>query len=172
MKYVFIVNPKSGKSEIKEELLNSLEKYKSKIEYEIYFTKEEKDATRFVNEYCKSCDEDVLFFSCGGDGTLNEVVSGAIHYSNAIVTCFPCGSGNDFVKIYGGKEKFLNLDNLLNGEEIKIDVMKVNENKYSINVKIGICLITHTLKSLIVCFSTPFDASITITAESAAISVL
>lgn len=134
MKYVFIVNPKSGKSEIKEELLNSLEKYKSKIEYEIYFTKEEKDATRFVNEYCKSCDEDVLFFSCGGDGTLNEVVSGAIHYSNAIVTCFPCGSGNDFVKIYGGKEKFLNLDNLLNGEEIKIDVMKVNENKYSINV--------------------------------------
>ena len=33
MKYVFIVNPKSGKSEIKGELLNSLEKYKNKNQY-------------------------------------------------------------------------------------------------------------------------------------------
>ena len=41
-----------------------------------------------------------------------------------------------------------------------------------IKVKIGICLITQTLKSLIVCASTPFEASITITAESAAINVL
>ena len=33
------------------------------------------------------------------------------------------------------------------------------------------CRITQTLKSLIVCASTPFEASITITAESAAIRV-
>jgi len=39
-----------------------------------------------------------------------------------------------------------------------------------INVKIGICLMTHTLNNLIVCGSTPFDASITMTAQSAAIT--
>lgn len=133
MKYVFIVNPKSGKSELKDDLLETLKKYDNKIDYDVYLTKCEKDATRFVDEYCKNNKEDVVFVASGGDGTLNEVVSGAINYNNAIVTCYPCGSGNDFVKVYGGKEKFLNLDNIFNGIETKIDVMKVND-KYSINV--------------------------------------
>ena len=39
------------------------------------------------------------------------------------------------------------------------------------NVKIGMCRITQTLNSLIVWASTPLDASMTMTAESAAISV-
>ena len=39
------------------------------------------------------------------------------------------------------------------------------------NVKIGICLMTQTLKSFLVCASTPLLASITMTAESAAMSV-
>lgn len=132
MKYVFIVNPHSGKSELKEELFKELEKHNN-LDYEIYTTKEEKDAISYVDNYCKKYREDVVFVACGGDGTLSEVVSGAINHSNAIVTCYPCGSGNDFVKVYGGKDKFLNLENLLNGTETKIDVMKVND-KYSVNV--------------------------------------
>ena len=40
-----------------------------------------------------------------------------------------------------------------------------------IKVKIGICLIAQTLNNFRVCASTPFDASMTITAESAAIRV-
>jgi len=133
MKYVFVVNPHSGKSELKEELFKELKKYKGKIDYEVYFTKKEKDATMFVNDYCNNYKEDVVFVACGGDGTFSEVANGAINNNNAIVTCYPCGSGNDFVKVYGGKDKFLNLDNLLNGEEIKIDVMKVND-MYAVNV--------------------------------------
>lgn len=133
MKYVFIVNSNSGKNELKDSLFNQLKKYKNKLDYEIYFTKKEKDATMYVEEYCKTYKDDVVFVACGGDGTLNEVVNGAVNHSNAIVTCYPCGSGNDFVKVYGGKDKFLNLDNLINGIETKIDVMKVND-KYAINV--------------------------------------
>ena len=133
MKYVFIINPNSGKSELKEELMEKLKKYELVLDYEVYFTKKSKDATKFVSEYCTKYKEDVVFVACGGDGTLNEVVSAAINHENAIVTCYPCGSGNDFVKVYGGKEKFLDLDNLLNGKEIRIDVMKVND-KYAINV--------------------------------------
>lgn len=132
MKYIFIVNPSSGENKIKNNLLDELKKYND-INYEIYYTAEPKDATRYIKEYCKKNTEDTVFVACGGDGTLNEVVSGAINYKNAIVTCFPCGSGNDFVKIYGGKDKFMNLNNLFNGEEVKIDVMKVND-KYSVNV--------------------------------------
>lgn len=133
MKYVFIVNPNSGKSELKDDLLKQIKKYNDNIEYEIYYTKQEKDAVSFVSEYCLKNENDVVFVACGGDGTLNEVVSGAMGHNNALVTCYPCGSGNDFVKVYGGKEKFLNLDNLINGVETKIDVMKVND-KYAVNV--------------------------------------
>ena len=109
MKHVFIINPKSGKDDKKEGLLNQLKKYKDKLDYQIYITKSSKDATRYVDEYCKQYKEDVTFYACGGDGTLNEVVSGAIGHNNAIVSIYPCGSGNDFVKIYGGKEKFSNI---------------------------------------------------------------
>lgn len=133
MKYIFIVNPYSGKSELKEDLFEKLEKYKDKIEYEVKNFSKKEETINFIDEYCSGCKEDVVFIAVGGDGTINTVVSGAVNHKNAIVTCYPCGSGNDFVKIYGGKEKFLNLDNLLNGEEIKIDVMKVND-MYSVNV--------------------------------------
>lgn len=133
MKYVFIVNPHSGKSELKNELFEQIEKHKNNFDYEICNLNSREEVINLVKEYCENTNEDVLFFAVGGDGTLNAVVSGVIGFKNAIVTCYPCGSGNDFVKVYGGKEKFLNLNNIINGIETKIDVMKVND-KYSINV--------------------------------------
>ena len=133
MKHVFIINPNSGKQELKEELFNKIKEKQNEINYEIYVTKGSKDATNYVKEYLTKNTEEVTFYACGGDGTINEVVSGMIGYNNAILACYPCGSGNDFVKIYGGKENFLDLNKLINGNEEKIDVMKVND-KYAINV--------------------------------------
>ena len=133
MKHIFIINPKSGKEEVKKELISELKKYDNKIDYEIYITKSIKDATKYVDDYCNNYKDDITFYACGGDGTLNEVVNGAMNHKNAIVSVYPCGSGNDFVKVYGGKDKFLNINNLINGIETKIDVMKVNET-YSVNV--------------------------------------
>lgn len=133
MKYVFIINPYSGKSELKEGLFEQLKNYDNKIDYEV-LTLDSRDKTiNLIKEYCNKYEEDIVFCACGGDGTLNAVVSGAVGYKNAIVTCYPVGSGNDFVKIYGGKDKFLNLDNIINGVEAKIDVMRVND-MYSVNV--------------------------------------
>ena len=133
MKYVFIVNPHSGKSELKEDLLKQLEKYEGKLDYEISSLGGRDESISFIKNYCENHKEDVVFVAVGGDGTLNAIVNAVIGYDNAIVTCFPVGSGNDFVKIYGGKDKFLNLDNIVNGIETKIDVMKVND-LYSVNV--------------------------------------
>lgn len=133
MKYIFIINPNSGKNELKDNLLLQLKNKKKDLNYEIYYTKKPKDATNYINEYCLNNKEDTVFVACGGDGTINEVVSGCVNHENAIVACYPCGSGNDFVKVYGGKDRFLNLENLLSGEEIKIDVMRVND-MYSVNV--------------------------------------
>ncbi len=47
--------------------------------------------------------------------------------------CWPCGSGNDFVKYYGGKQHFLDLPAQLNAPDTRIDLIRVND-RYAINV--------------------------------------
>jgi diacylglycerol kinase (ATP) len=49
------------------------------------------------------------------------------------MTCYPCGSGNDYVKYYGGAERFRDVEALLAGTETPVDIMRVDE-RYSLNV--------------------------------------
>lgn len=131
MKHVFIVNPTAGKGDTLASIRKSLDQ-KQDFEYEIYVTSKAGDATDYVAKTCEETDEDIRFYSCGGDGTLNEVASGCVGHSNAIVALYPSGSGNDFVKYYGYKDNFLNLDNLIEGTETKIDIIKVGD-RYAVN---------------------------------------
>ena len=131
MKNIFVVNPFAGKENALASIENMLAQ-KQGFEYEIYVTKERGDATAYVKQKCEESDEDIRFFSCGGDGTLNEVASGCVGHSNAIVALYPSGSGNDYVKYYGDKETFLNIDNLIDGEETKIDIIQVGD-RYAVN---------------------------------------
>lgn len=133
MKHVFIINPKAGKKDITPIIKEKLKEYDGKIDYEIYVTSGPNDALEYTKKYLEVYKEKVRFYACGGDGTLNEVVNGTALYPNASVACYPCGSGNDFVKVYGDKEAFLDLDNLINGEEKIIDLIKVND-RYTINI--------------------------------------
>ncbi|MBR5231148.1 MAG: YegS/Rv2252/BmrU family lipid kinase [Clostridia bacterium] len=133
MRHYFIVNPTSGPSDCTPVVQKALEGFKGQFEYEIYVTQAAGDATRFVREKCASCDEPMRFYACGGDGTLNEVVNGAALHSHAAVGCFPCGSGNDFIKYFGGKKHFSDIGAVLAGQEKPVDLMRVND-KYCINV--------------------------------------
>jgi len=131
-KTCFIVNPASGKGEgisLVTEAISSLN-----AECEIYTTTSQGDATRYVREYCRDHpNERVRFCACGGDGTLFEVVNGAAGFDNAEVTCFPCGSGNDFVKYYGNVDRFRDVKALVSAEAAPIDLFRVGD-RYSINV--------------------------------------
>ncbi len=133
MKHIFIVNPKAGQTDHENIIHESLKKYDNTIDYEIYRTTAPRDATRFIKQYCSAHHEEVCFYACGGDGTLNEVINGVVGFPYAYVSIYACGSGNDFVKYYGGIEKFLNIDNLINGTPHKIDVIKVRD-RYSVNI--------------------------------------
>ena len=134
MQYVFIVNPAAGQPGTREAVEKALAAFHEPVQSEIYETAAPHDATRYVKEYAASHpDTDVRFIACGGDGTLNEVVCGAVGFPNVSVTCYPCGSGNDFVKYYGGKEKFLDIAKLVHATDRKIDLMRVNDT-YSINI--------------------------------------
>ena len=81
-----------------------------------------------------SSKEKCRFYSVGGDGTLNEVVSGVIGSSSEIVVV-PCGTGNDFVKSIS-KYKSLRkiIKESITKESVKTDVIMLNNNRYCINI--------------------------------------
>ena len=136
MKHVFVINPASGRKNCCPELCGQLEALfaAGKIPpYEVYVTKGRLDAMRFVQSYCATCSTPVRFYSCGGDGTLNEVAWGIMGQEHASFSCYPCGSGNDFVKYFGGAERFQDVAALMAGQEMQIDMMRVNE-RYCVNV--------------------------------------
>lgn len=133
MKYVFVVNSQPEKAKVFGILQKRLEPYKGLVEYELYRTKERRDATLFVQQYCDSCpDGQICFVACGGDGTINEVASALVGRSNKYLAVIPFGSGNDFIKYYPDKD-FTDLKKLFEGSSKPIDIMKVN-GFYSINI--------------------------------------
>ncbi len=134
MKYVFIVNPRAGAENTAEKLRAAVDKLPEKDDCEVYVTKAPRDATVYVGKYCEEHPgEEVRFIACGGDGTVNEVFSGAAGKENVSVTCYPCGSGNDFVKAFGGAEKFLDVPALLRASAKPLDLLKVGD-RWSDNV--------------------------------------
>ncbi len=134
MKHIFIINPKAGKYDLSKKVTEIVEKVLNEEDYLLYITKGRLDAQVFVQKYCEEHqDEEKRFYSCGGDGTLNEVANGVVGYKNTSITCYPIGSGNDFVKYFGTAEDFLNLPSLIHGKEIEIDLMRFN-NRYVINI--------------------------------------
>ncbi len=134
MKHIFIANPAAGHvsavPRIKEEVATLVENF----DISVYETRGVGDATRYIKAYMDAHPEErVRFYACGGDGTLCEVVNGAVGYANASVSCYPCGSGNDFVKYYGGAKFFSSVPALLSAEEREIDLISDGE-RYAINV--------------------------------------
>ncbi len=135
MKHIFIINPHAGIENNYNKIKSTLEGLEDKYDIEIHQTTRPKEATEFVKNYATNHPyEELRFYACGGDGTLNEVVSGAVGFENVSIGIHPCGSGNDFVKSIGGKDAYTDIEKILNLKSKKIDVIKVGESNYSINV--------------------------------------
>ena len=137
MKHYFITNPAAGKKNSCEALAESIRNACNNkgVSYEIYETKCAGDATRFVKESCEnnSDGEKLRFYACGGDGTLCEVVGGAVGFPFASVGLIPKGTGNDFVRNFTNGELFFDIEAQIDGEEIKVDVLRCNDT-YAINM--------------------------------------
>lgn len=119
MKYVFIINPASGKTDydkIKENIIKTLEN----AEYEIYETKAPKEATEIASRFKN--EENTVVYSVGGDGTLNEVVNG-IAEGKCKLGIIPTGSGNDFYRTLKEAQT----------ENVRLDLGKVS-GRYFINI--------------------------------------
>lgn len=138
MQHIFIVNPAAGKSDashlIKKQVEELFEKGKIDGTYKIEISKNNHDVIDIAKRYAQS-NEEVILYACGGDGTLNDVVNGAMNHDNVTITQIPLGTGNDFIKFFGKKAKkdFLDLNKLVNGDITEIDVIDV-EGHYSLNI--------------------------------------
>ncbi len=124
MKHIFVVNPVSGKGKESKAFIPEIEKYIAEkgLDAEIYITKESRDGLKYVEEIAKK-GEEVRFYSCGGDGTLYEVVNGCYKYPNCQVANIPLGSGNDFCRLFG---KNTNIDDHVNGIPMKLDLIETD----------------------------------------------
>ena len=129
-KCVIIINPESGK---KKKLKNynifydTLRKYG--YETEIIFTKRKGHAIEIVQELDRHID---LVISAGGDGTLNEVVTGnMLRKHKLLLANLPLGTTNDVGNMYGyTKDIKQNLEILLNGKPKKIDVCYIDNTAF------------------------------------------
>lgn len=124
MKHIFVVNPVSGKGKNAKNYIPTIEKYikEKNLDAGIYVTTASRDGMRYVEEIAKKGDP-VRFYSCGGDGTLYEIVNGCYKYPNCEVANIPLGSGNDFCRIFG---RNTNLDDHVNGVPVKLDLIETN----------------------------------------------
>lgn len=89
------MNPVSGKKTILKEMGNVLAAFnKGGYLPTVFYTQKRGDATEYVGDHGKEYD---LICCAGGDGTLNEVVTGILSSDPAKeISYIPCGSTNDF----------------------------------------------------------------------------
>lgn len=137
-KYIFVINPKAGKNSLSMSYITKIEAAAKAFELdcEIYITKAVGDAREFVKERCKSLECPTRFYACGGDGTINEVINGAVGAPLARVGILPLGSGNDYIKSLGNLD-FLNIPAQLKGEATDIDLIKIGDRYVANMVNIG-----------------------------------
>ena len=129
-KCVIIMNPESGK--VKK--MNNMSVFydvlrKHGYDAEIKYTKRRNNAIEIVREL----DDDIdLVISAGGDGTLNEVVTGNMQRENKLTLAnLPMGTTNDVANMYGYTKNYQkNLELLLSGVKKKIDVCYVDDKVF------------------------------------------
>lgn len=129
-KLLFIFNPKSGMGLIKNHLVDIVDMMvKAGFETTIYTTQKRGDATRKVAE----CGADYDRIICsGGDGTLDEVVTGMrqIHL-HIPLGYIPTGSTNDFAKSLCIPADMIKATEIALGEHVfSCDVGQFNDDTF------------------------------------------
>lgn len=128
MKHVFIINPTAGKSDSTRKIYAMAERLRQEhgLDVQCILTKRQGHAVDLARELCKA-GEELRFYACGGDGTVNEVANGIVGFDNAAMTVIPVGTGNDFLKNFGDRAaEFTDAENLWDGEVFPLDAIDVN----------------------------------------------
>ena len=133
MKHLFIINPAAGSFDRTKKYSTAIHEACSarNLDYRIAVSSAPGECCRLAREAAMTGEEYRLY--AGGDGTLNEVASGAAGYDNVSVTVYSGGSGNDFVKLFDQPDAFFEIDRLLDAQECTFDMIRCNDD-YSLNI--------------------------------------
>ncbi len=127
---LFVYNPKSGKGLIRTQLSNIIETF-SAADYDVtvYPTKMAMDGCSIVQK--RAADFDLIVCS-GGDGTLDEVVTGLMNGRiRRTVGYIPAGSTNDFANSVGIPKQMEQAARVIvEGEPFACDIGKFNEDYF------------------------------------------
>lgn len=135
---LLIVNPISGTGKMKTQLLNVVQIF-SNADYivTVYPTKARGDATVKV-ESLENDDYDLIVV-CGGDGTLNEVITGLMNKGlDCVLGYIPSGTLNEWSQGLGISRNIANAaKDIINGKEITLDIGKFNDRYFSYTASFG-----------------------------------
>ena len=137
-KMLFIYNPRAGKAQIRSNLLDIIDIFvKAGYEVTAYPTQAAGDAIKAVRE--RRAGFDIVVCS-GGDGTLDEVVTGMMQCDDKIpIGYVPAGSTNDFASsLKIPKNMIKAADVVVNGKNFACDIGKFNNNNFIYVAAFGI----------------------------------
>ncbi len=137
-KLLLIVNPCSGRAKMRGELLRVVEILSSGgYDVTVYPTKAKSDATERVKKL-KSGEYEIIVV-CGGDGTLNEVITGVMSAKLDVKLGYiPSGTLNEWssgLKI--SKVIPTAAKDILSGKEVCLDIGKFGEKYFSYTASFG-----------------------------------
>lgn len=129
-KLLFVLNPKAGKAQIKNHLLKIIDTFiKGGYEVTTYVTQGKDDALRAVHE---REDGYSMLVCSGGDGTLDEVVTGMVKSGKSLpIGYIPAGSTNDFagsLRIPKNMEKAAQV--IMEGNKFACDIGAFNRDVF------------------------------------------
>lgn len=117
--YDFIINPTSSSgrgAKIWEQIEDILQE--NGIAYTCHFLTGPDDAAKTAGELSRDAQERTIVV-LGGDGTINEVISGFLHLEHIRFAYIPTGSGNDFARSLGlPQDPFACLDMILHSSNV------------------------------------------------------
>lgn len=133
-----IYNPTSGREVFKKHLPEVLEKLEvAGYETSCHATTCEGDATLAAKNAVERGFD--IIIAVGGDGTLNEVVSGVSPFENRPkVGLIPMGTTNDFARaVHIPRNIDEAVDIIIQGDTLPVDVGLLNGERYFINIAAG-----------------------------------
>lgn len=135
---LFIYNPRAGKAQIRSNLLDIIDIFvKAGYEVTAYPTQAAGDAIKAVKE--RRAGYDIVACS-GGDGTLDEVVSGMMQCEEKVpIGYVPAGSTNDFANsLKIPKSMIKAADVVVNGRDFACDIGSLNSHNFIYVAAFGI----------------------------------
>ncbi len=134
-KYFVIYNPTSGKELAGQKIFSSSQivMENEAVEFTFFATKKKGDGEAAA---IRGCEEGYdMIISCGGDGTVHEVLNGIMKSScKTKLAVMPAGTVNDFAAQLKIPKTYANFASLLMKQNFKtIDVGRINDN-YFVNV--------------------------------------